>query len=71
MASCVYCYNLGYVTRKNAMIFYDKVRNSENLWDSIHFLALFGLFVPRFFKGTPLNVLQLDWLAACNSFGLV
>ena len=56
---------------RNAKIFEDKTRNSENLWDSIHFLASLWAFCSKVFKGTPLIVLPLDWLAACNSFGLV
>ena len=56
---------------KNARIFEDKGRNSENLWDSIHFFASLWVFCSKVFKGTPLIVLQLDWLAACKSFRLV
>ncbi|RVX22469.1 LINE-1 retrotransposable element ORF2 protein [Vitis vinifera] len=56
---------------RNARIFYDKVRNSEYLWDSIRFLASLLAFCSKVFKGIPLNVLQLDWLAVCNPNGLV
>ena len=52
---------------RNAKIFEDKVRNSENLWDSIHFLASYWAFCSVGFKGIPFNVLQLDWLAMCRS----
>ena len=52
---------------RNARIFEDKARNSENLWDSIHFIASFWAFCSAGFKGIPLNVLQLDWLAVCSS----
>ena len=52
---------------RNVRIFEDKTRNSENLWDSIHFIASFWAFCSAGFKGIPLNVLQLDWLAACSS----
>ena len=52
---------------RNVKIFEDKVRNSENLWDSIHLLASFWAFCSAGFKGIPLNVLQLDWLAVCRS----
>ena len=52
---------------RNAMIFDYKARNSENLWDSIHFLASFWAYCLAGFKGIPLNVLQLDWLAMCRS----
>ncbi|RVX12640.1 Retrovirus-related Pol polyprotein from transposon RE1 [Vitis vinifera] len=45
---------------RNARIFEDKVRNSEFLWDSIVFLASLWAFCFKAFKGTPLNVLQLD-----------
>ena len=45
---------------RNARIFEDKTRNSGNLWDSIHFLTSFWAFCSTGFKGTPLNVLQLD-----------
>ena len=56
---------------RNARIFEDKVRNSEYLWDSIHFLASLWAFCSKDFKGTLLNVLQLDWIAVCNSKMLV
>ncbi|RVW26228.1 Transposon TX1 uncharacterized 149 kDa protein [Vitis vinifera] len=56
---------------RNARIFEDKARNSENLWDSIHFLASFWAFCSAGFKGIPLNILQLDWLAVCSSNGTV
>ena len=52
---------------RNARIFEDKARNSENLWDFIHFLASLWAFCSAVFKGIPLNVLQLDWLAVCSS----
>ena len=52
---------------KNARIFEDKERNSEYLWDSIVFLTSLWAFCSKVFKGTPLNVLQRDWLAVCNS----
>ncbi|RVW34900.1 putative ribonuclease H protein [Vitis vinifera] len=52
---------------RNVRIFEDKARNSGNLWDSIHFLASFWAFCSAGFKGTPLNVLQLDWLSVCSS----
>ncbi|RVW77759.1 putative ribonuclease H protein [Vitis vinifera] len=45
---------------RNARIFEDKARNAGNLWDSIHFLASLWAFCSAGFKGTPLNVLQLD-----------
>ena len=51
---------------KNARIFEDKARNSNNLWDSIHFLASLWAFCYVVFKGIPLNVLQLDWLTVCT-----
>ncbi|RVW16207.1 Transposon TX1 uncharacterized 149 kDa protein [Vitis vinifera] len=44
----------------NARIFEDKARNSENLWDSIRFLASLWAFCSKVFEGIPLNVLQLD-----------
>ena len=56
---------------RNARIFEDKASNSENLWDSIHFLAPFWAFCSAGFKGISLNVLQLDWLAVCSSNGMV
>ena len=52
---------------RNARIFEDKARNAGNLWDSIHFLASLWAFCSAGFKGTPLNVLQLDWLSVCCS----
>ncbi|KAJ9698203.1 hypothetical protein PVL29_007338 [Vitis rotundifolia] len=55
---------------RNARIFYDKERNSENFWDMIHFLASLWAFCSKVFKGIPLNVIHLDWLAVCNSIGL-
>ena len=42
---------------RNARIFEDKARNSENLWDSIHFLA--SLWAPRFLRGLPLMCYNL------------
>ena len=56
---------------RNARIFEDKVRNSKNLWDSIHFLASLWAYCSTVFKGIPLNVLQIDWLAVCSSNGMV
>ena len=56
---------------RNARIFEDKARNSENLWDSIHFLASLWAYCSMVFKGIPLNVLQIDWLAVCSSNGMV
>ncbi|RVW87823.1 hypothetical protein CK203_039735 [Vitis vinifera] len=56
---------------RNARIFLDKARNPESLWDSIFFLASLWAFCSKVFKGIPLIVLQLDWLAACSSDGLV
>ena len=56
---------------RNARIFEDKVKNSENLWDSIHFLTSLWAFCSMVFKGIPLNVLQLDWLTVCSSNGMV
>ncbi|RVW94236.1 LINE-1 retrotransposable element ORF2 protein [Vitis vinifera] len=48
---------------RNARIFEDKARNSEFLWDSIVFLASLWAFCSKAFKGIPLNVIQLDWIA--------
>ena len=56
---------------RNARIFEDKARNSDNLWDSIHFLAPLWAFCSAVFKRIPLNVLQLDWLAVYSSNGTV
>ena len=70
MASCMHRFNLGGVTGKKYKDFQDKERNSENLWDSIHFLASLWTFCSKVFKGIPLNVLQLDWLEVCNPNGL-
>ena len=55
---------------RNARIFEDKVRNLEVLWDTIHFLASFWASCTMFFKGIPLNVVQLDWLVVCSSKGV-
>ena len=55
---------------RNVRIFEDKARSSENIWDSIHFLA-FWAFCSMGFKGILLNVLQLDWLVVCSSNGVV
>ncbi|RVW16209.1 Transposon TX1 uncharacterized 149 kDa protein [Vitis vinifera] len=51
---------------RNARIFEDKARNSEYLWDSIVFLASLWAFCSKAFKGIPLNVIQLDWIAVCT-----
>ena len=53
------------------LLFEDKVRNLENLWDTIHFLASFWASCSMVFKGIPLNVMQLDWLVVCSSNGVV
>ena len=52
---------------RNTKIFQDKARNSEYLWDSVVFFAFLWAFCSKVFMGTPLNVLQLDWLAVCTS----
>ena len=51
---------------RNARIFEDKARNSEYLWDSIVFLTFLWAYCSKVFKGTPLNVIQLDWIAVCT-----
>ena len=56
---------------RNVRIFEDKVRNSEVLWNTIHFIASFWAFRSTIFKGIPLNVMQLDWIAVCSSNGVV
>ena len=55
---------------RNARIFKDKARNSEVLWDIIHFLASFQASYTTTFMGIPLNVVQLDWLAVYSSKGM-
>ena len=55
---------------KNVRVFEDNARNSEVLWDIIHFLASFWAFCTTTFKDIPLNVVQLDWLALCSSKGV-
>ncbi|RVW22239.1 hypothetical protein CK203_099396 [Vitis vinifera] len=52
---------------RNAMIFEDKVRNSEYLWDSIFFLASLWAFYSKVFKGTPLNVMAQVELRGINN----
>ena len=52
--------------KRNKRIFEDKARNSKNLWDSIHFLASLWAFSSKVFKGIPLNVIHLDWIAVCT-----
>ena len=39
MANCVHFLIWAVWRERNVRIFEDKGRNSENLWDSIHFLA--------------------------------
>ncbi|RVW96959.1 DNA-directed RNA polymerase III subunit 2 [Vitis vinifera] len=59
---------------RNARIFENKARNSEFIWDSIVFLASLWAFCSKAFKGTPLNVIQLDWIvkgSPCGSLSLV
>ena len=51
---------------RNMRIFEDKARNSEYLWDSIVFLTSLWVFCSKVFMGTPLNVIQLDWIAVCT-----
>ena len=67
-AACIALIRVVWLER-NARIFEDKVRNSGFLWDSIVFLASLWAFCSKVFKGIPLNVLQLDWIAVCNSKG--
>ncbi|RVW64329.1 Transposon TX1 uncharacterized 149 kDa protein [Vitis vinifera] len=43
---------------RNSRIFEEKARNSEYLWDSIHFLASLWAFCFKVFKGIPL----MDWV---------
>ena len=45
---------------RNARMFENKAKNSENLWDSVHFLASLWAYCFVDFKGIPLNVLQID-----------
>ncbi|RVW69473.1 Transposon TX1 uncharacterized 149 kDa protein [Vitis vinifera] len=40
---------------RNARIFEDKARNSENLWDSIHFIASFWAFCSAVLRAFPLT----------------
>ena len=65
------CINLIWIVwwERNARVFQDKTRNSEVLWDAIHFLASFWSFCTTTFKGIPLNVVQLDQLV-CSSKGV-
>ena len=55
---------------RNVRIFEDKARNLEALWDTIHFLASFLASCTSTFKGIPLDLVQLDWLAVCSSKGV-
>ena len=71
MANCVHFLIWAVWRERNVRIFEDKGRNSENLWDSIHFLASLWAYCSMVFKVIPLNVLQLDWLAVCSSNGMV
>ena len=44
-----------------------KVRTSEDIWDTIYFLASFWASCTSTFKGISLNVVQLDWFSMCRS----
>ena len=55
---------------RNAKFFEDMMRTSEVLWDTIHFLASFWASCTMFFKGIPLNVVQLDWISVRRSKGI-
>ena len=55
---------------RNVMIFQDKARTSECLWDIIHFLASFWASCITTFKGVSHNLIQLDsWRLVCGPKG--
>ena len=46
---------------RNARIFEDKERTKRDVWDLFHFFS--SLWAS--FRGVPLSLLQLNWLAVC------
>ena len=55
---------------RNARMLEEKARNSDVMWDSIHFLTSFQAFCTTTFKGILFNVVQLDCLAVRSSKGV-
>ena len=55
---------------RNLRIFEDKWGMSEILWDLLHFYSSFGASCTDYFKGIPLNFIQLNWHSMCRPKGL-
>ena len=53
--------------RGNDRIFEDKGRMEEMLWDLILFYSSLWASCIAAFRGVPLSVLQLNWIAVCAS----
>ncbi|RVX00585.1 hypothetical protein CK203_036930 [Vitis vinifera] len=51
----------------NNRIFEDKGRTEEMLWDLIRFYSSLWASCIEAFRGVPLSVLQLNWIAVCAS----
>ena len=52
---------------RNNRIFEDKGRMEEMLWDLILFYSSLWASCTAAFRGVPLSVLQLNWIAVCVS----
>ena len=52
---------------RNNRIFEDKGRTKEVLWDLIRFYSFLWASCTEAFRGVPLSVLQLNWIAVCAS----
>ena len=52
---------------RNNRIFEDKGRTEEMLWDLILFYSSLWASCTVAFRGVPLSVLQLNWIAICAS----
>ena len=50
---------------RNAMIFENRVRLEEAVWDSFYFYSSLWASCTSIFRGVPFAVLQLNWLASC------
>ena len=52
---------------RKVRVFQDKGRLEGMLWDLFHFYSSLWAFCTIAFRGVPLSVIQLNWLAVCDS----
>ena len=62
------CLTLPWIVQqeRNARIFEEKWKTVETLWDLLHFYSSLWASCTTTFKGTPLNIIQLNSCLACN-----